>query len=267
MLKYFVEVPQLVELKKQIGSTGSPKDRKLQRLYDILGDVTVSEEFITGYLEYFSYSHAKRGSLALTEESLIGMYEISKAYPQLTSTSIKLIMGEYVKDLFDEVEPLSYFDGMSLEEKDESFESFLELLKQTGEKSDIPYKQEADKLDLLTLTYGERFVEYLKKRAIKYHKTYEEIYYSIPSASVIRKDADLFYEVASKELFGCSGYPYSYKMCDLMILHGDVIEYEGHKLMYSSSKRGDFESPITTDEFLKSIKTKRQKIKIKVKEK
>lgn len=228
-----------------------------------MGDVTISKEFIDAYLSYFNYTKSKRGNLSFNEESLIGMYELSRAYPQLESKSIKLIMGEYVKDMFDEVQPLKFFDGMTLRQMDDSFERFMELLKMSGEKSDISYKEESKIASSLS-GYGSGFVEYIKKYSVKYHKTFEDIYYSIPDAPVLRKDADIFYETGSKELFGPTGYPYSYQMCEFMILFGKVDDFK-HPLMYSSTIRGKFESPMTTDEFLKSIEEKRKEIKIRKK--
>ena len=127
MYEYFVEVPKMVELKKEVEKHSGIKQGRLKRLFDILGDVTISKEFIDAYLSYFNYTKSKRGNLAFTEESLIGMYELSQAYPQLESESIKLIMGEYVKDMFDEVQPLKFFDGMTLRQMDDSFERFMEL--------------------------------------------------------------------------------------------------------------------------------------------
>lgn len=264
MYEYFVEVPKMVELKKVVESHSGIEQGRLKRLLDILGSVTISREFIDAYLSYFEYRSSKRGNLSLTEESLIGMYELSQAYPQLESTSIRLIMGEYVKDLFDEVQPLKYFDGMTLRQMDDSFGKFMKLLKKAGEKSDIPYKEEESKIASSLLEYGSGFVDYIKKYAIKYHKTFEDIYYSIPDASVVRKDADIFYEIGRKELFGPTGYPYSYKMCEFMILFGDVDDFK-HPLMYDSSIRGRFESPMTTDEFLKSIEERRKGIKVRKK--
>ena len=264
MYEYFVEVPKMVELKKVVESHSGIEQGRLKRLLDILGDVTISREFIDAYLSYFDYTSSKRGNLSLTEESLIDMYELSQAYPQLESTSIRLIMGEYVKDLFDEVQPLKYFDGMTLRQMDDSFEKFMKLLKQAGEKSDIPYKEEESKIASSLIEYGSGFVDYIKKYAVKYHKTFEDIYYSIPDASVVRKDADIFYEIGRRELFGPTGYPYSYKMCEFMILFGDLDDFK-HPLMYDSSLRGRFESPVTTDEFLKSIEERRKGIKVRKK--
>ncbi len=264
MYEYFVEVPKMVELKKQIESSSGIEQGRLKRLFDILGDVTISKEFIDAYLSYFDYTSSKRGNLSLTEESLIGMYELSQAYPQLESKSIKLIMGEYVKDMFDEVQPLKFFDGMTLREMDDSFEKFMKLLKQAGDKSDIPYKEEELKIAASLSDYGSEFAEYIKKYAVKYHKTFEDVYDSIPSASVVRKDADIFYEIGRRELFGPTGYPYSYKMCEFMILFGDVDDFK-HPLMYDSTIRGRFESPMTTDEFLKSIEEKRKERKVRKK--
>lgn len=264
MYEYFVEVPKMVELKKELERYTGIEQGRLKRLFDILGDVTISKEFIDAYLSYFDYTRSKRGNLLFTEESIIGMYELSQAYPQLESKSIKLIMGEYVKDMFDEVQPLKLFDGMTLREMDDSFERFMELLKMTGEKSDVPYKEELSKIASSLSDYGSGFVEYIKKYAVKYHKTFEDIYYSIPSAPVVRKDADIFYEICRKELFGPTGYPYSYQMCEFMILFGDVDDFK-HPLMYDSSIRGRIESPMTTDEFLKSIEEKRKEIKVRKK--
>ena len=263
MYKYFVEIPEMVELKTQVEKYTGIKQIRIKRLFDILGDVKISKEFIDGYLLYFDYYGSKRGSLSLTVESLMGLYEISKTYPQLGSEAIKLIMGEYLKDMFDEIQPLKFFDDMTLGEMDYSFDRFMEWLIQLGEKSDIPYIKEEQQISLL-LEYGKEFVKYMKKFVVKYHKTFEDIYYSIPSASIVRKDADAFYEVASHELFGATGYPYSYEMCESMILHGDVDDYK-HPLIYRSSTRGGFESPMTTDEFLKSIEEKRKILKIRKK--
>lgn len=264
MYEFFIEIPKMVELKKVVESRSGIEKRRLKRLFDILGDVTISKEFIEAYLSYFDYTSSKRGSLSLTEESLIGMYELSQAYPQLESSSIKLIMGEYVKDLFDEAQPLKYFDGMTLRQMDDAFEKFMRLLKQAGEKSDMPYKEEKIKIISSLSEYGKEFVDYIKEYAVKYHKTLEDIYYSIPDASVVRKDADIFYEIGRKELFGPTGYPYSYEMCESMILFGDIDDFK-HPLIYKSSIRGRFESPMTTDEFLKSIEERRKKIKVRKK--
>jgi hypothetical protein len=49
-----------------------------------------------------------------------------------------------------------------------------------------------------------------------------------------------------------------------MILFGEVDDFK-HPLMYDSTIRGRFESPMTTDEFLKSIEAKRKEIKVRKK--
>lgn len=51
------------------------------------------------------------------------------------------------------------------------------------------------------------------------------------------------------------------KLFDIL---GDVDDFK-HPLMYDSSIRGRFESPMTTDEFLKSIEEKRKEIKVRKK--
>lgn len=256
--RHFVEAPKMVKLKDIIERYSGASEKRLQRLYSILGDVIISQEFIDGYLAYFSHLSARREDLLFTEESLHGMYELSMEYPQLESESIKLIMGEYVKDMFDKVKPLKYFDGMTLDEMDDSFELFMVYLKKMGSVSDIPYKEQESIIEIAFDEYGSRFVELMKKYAVTYHKSLEELFYSVPTSEVVRKDADVFYEVGSKELFGPTGYPYSYKMCKSMILFDEVDDYQG-ELMYSSSIRGKFESPMTREEFIKSVEEKRKR--------
>lgn len=268
MYKYFVEEPEMIELKDQIDYYSGIEQGRLKRLLDILGGVSISREFIDAYLSYFDYTCSKRGNLSLTEESLKGMYDLSQTYPQLGSEGLKLIMGEYVKDMFDEAQPLKFFDGMILKEKDDSFKKFMHLLRHEGEKSDMPYKEEARRVETYLLPeYGEEFVKYIKDYAVQYHKTFEDIYYSIPYASVIRKDADTFYEIGRRELFGAIGYPHSFTMCKFMILYGSVDSFRG-QLMYDSTIKGTFESPMTVDEFLESIEEKRKERKeIKIRKK
>lgn len=89
MYEYFVEIPKMVELKKEVKKFSGIQQGRLKRLFDILGDVTISKEFIDAYLSYFNYTKSKRGNLSFTEESLIGMYKLSRAYPQLESKNIK----------------------------------------------------------------------------------------------------------------------------------------------------------------------------------
>lgn len=59
MYEYFVEVPKMVELKKELERYTGIEQGRLKRLFDILGDVTISKEFIDAYLSYFDYTRSK----------------------------------------------------------------------------------------------------------------------------------------------------------------------------------------------------------------
>lgn len=264
MYKYFVETSKMVSLKKEFDLCSRADYKKIKRLYEALGDTQISKEFLDGYLEYFDYSASRRKDAPLLKDSLIDLYEISKTY-SLSSLGIKMIMGEYVKDLFDEIKPLRYFDSKSLKEMDDSFEEFMYLLKQEADKSDLKYKEELLEADSLSYMYGERFTKFIKEIILKYHKTFDEVYYSIPYSWVIRKDSDLFYDIAKKEIFGAFGYPYSYLMCKHMILFGDIDSYKDRDLIYSSSLKGYIYSPISADDFLESVEQKRKELIIRKK--
>ena len=255
---YTVKKVEKVSLKDYLSKCSSIERKRVERLIDSLGEIEVSKEFLDGYLGYFDYKEAKRDDLPLVKESLKDLYEISLKYPKLSSISITMIMGEYVKDVFDTMKPLSIFDGMTTKQIEKSFESFIKGLKELGEKSDLLYQEEEDKVDSLGYMYGDRFVRYIKPFVKKYHKSFDEIYESIPYSLVIRKDSDLFYGIAKKELFGARGYPYTFYMSKAMILFGDIESYKGRVLTYSSSLYGDIKCPITTDEFEESLKQKRK---------
>ena len=255
---YTVKKVEMISLKDYLESCSSIERKRVQRLISILGEIDVSKEFLDGYLGYFDYKEAKRDDLPLTKESLKDLYEISLKYPKLSSTSIKMIMGEYTKDVFDTFKPLSVFDGKSRTQIEKSFETFMKELKKLGEKSDLTYQEEEDKIDSLRDMYGDRFVKYLKPFVKRYHKSFDEIYESIPYSLVIRKDSDLFYGIARKELFGARGVPYTFYMSRSMILFGDIDSYKDRELIYSSSLYGDIKCKVTVKEFEDSIKQKRK---------
>ena len=262
MFEYVVEKPEMVKLKDEVLKYSDIAKKRMERLYSILGDVEVSIEYIKAYLDYFSYTNSKREDLLFTKDALLETYSISASYPNLSSKAIKLIMGEYVKDLFDEVKPLSYFDGMNLRQMDDSFDRFMHLLRLEADKSDLPYIEEEQKIEALSNEYGKEFIDYIKKFAVKYHKTFDEIFYSIPVSSLIKPDVDMFYEEAKKELFGYIGYPYSFLLSKSMILFDGVDAYTSDdKLMYNSSRKGSFEAPFTASEFLESVESKRKEIR------
>lgn len=264
-MKYFTDKTKMISLKDAyLHSYGVEKPR-MKRLYDSLGDVLVSKEFVDGFLAYYSYRDSRREDLPLATDSLKTLYGISLAYPELTSTSIKMIMGEFVPDVFDTLQPLQVFDGKSLEEKEKAFPEFMEFICKAADQSDQEFQKEAEKALSLTPMYGEEFAKYISKLILLYHKKFDDIYYQIPTATVIRRDADYFYGIARQEIFGASGYPYSFYMCKHMILLGDISAYEDRDLTYSSSLKGIVKARITPKEFLDSIQFKRDQMKIREK--
>ncbi len=263
-MKYFTDKKEVVSLREELDKCSCVEYKRVKRLYDALGDTYISKEFYLGYLEYFDYRKSRREDLPLTKEALLDLYEISEKYP-LSSLGIKMIMGEYTKDVFDDYKPFRCFDKMSIEQMDIAFEEFFKVLKDVSDKRDEEYLEEAKEADSLSYMYGDRFAKYIKELMVKYHKTFDEVYYLIPYASVIRKDADKFYDIARREMFGASGYPYSFLMCKHMILFGDIDCYKDRDLIYSSSIKGSFASPITADEFLSSVEQKRKDMIIRKK--
>ena len=125
-------------------------------------------------------------------------------------------------------------------------------------KHKIINQEEEDKVDSLSYMYGDRFAKYIKPMVKRYHKTFDELYESIPYAQIIRKDGDMFYHIAEKELFGARGVPYTIMMSRSMILFGEIDSYKDRELIYSSSLKGEIKCPITTEEFLQSIEQKRK---------
>lgn len=259
MYEYMLEAPKMVSLKGETEKTSGLTHARLERLISIIGDIQVSEEFVKAYLAYYSFSSSHRENSLFMEDSLRAIHQISIDYPMIGSKGLVMIMGEYVKDLFEELHPLSFFDGMTLREMDDSFERFMELLKMKGKESDEPYIKDAARLDELSKDYGTGFIEYVKKMAIRYHKSYDEVLDSLADPTLIKKDCDEFFEIAKSELFGYSSYPYSYQMTQQMLLFGDCEDYRKEKLEYVSTRKGRFLAPFTGDEFYASVLQRRKK--------
>lgn len=260
MSKYYVEKLEIVKFSEFLESLidkNSIEFKRFNRLYDILGNVEISTEYLKAYISSFNYA-SKRSDIRYKEDTLLGTYLISKSFPMFSSQALLELLKVYLKDIFEEYKPMEYFKNVYSDSyKDETFKQLLEYIEKIGKISDELFKEEAVKVDDELPAYSKKFKTYLKDIIINDHISFESIKKFIPQSELISIDEEHLENISKKALFGYSTYPLSYMMTKSMIIWGDLSDYEAATYDYCGHK---IEATFTIQDFIKSVAANEKKL-------
>ena len=264
MSKYLKEEQkQEQSLSKYLETSDERKQRELKYLIEVLGDVSLDEDMMELFHQQF-HRFGGRYSVRTKKETIQGIYEYTRRFPELSKSAIDEIWFRYIKDLHDEYDMPDvlekYFEVFGKTE--EAFELFIDYVDKKADEQQTRYKEEAKELDVLKEEYSERFIEHLKYLVTSKHFKVEDIKKYLPSAELIKKDEQHIYDLSAQTriFFGCCE-PVSYTMVEILLEDKTLDTYTETPTYYISTGRQE-QATFTKTEFLESIK--KQKIKIKV---
>lgn len=264
MSKYFKEIKKEEKLLStyMLGEAEKEK-RETKYLIDVLGDVSLDEDMMKLFHQQF---HCFGGKYAVRTkpDTLKGIYDFTRRFPDLSKTAIDEIWFCYIKDLFEEYDMPEildkYFEVFGKE--DETFELFIDYVDKKAKIHQQRYEEDALQLGELRAEYSESFISHLKSLILREHITYDEIKGCIPSAELIKKDEEHIQEISrqTRIFFGCCE-PVSYTMTDILIEEKSLDTYTETPTYYISTGR-KVPATFTKTEFLESIKKEKVKTKI-----
>lgn len=269
IMKYFKEreKEQLLSEYLQKGQTDfksclCSEEKRIARtkyLIEILGDVAFSKEIYQQFIEKFQ-CFGGRYDVRTKKETIKGIYEITKKYPQFSKEAIDEIWFGYIKDLYDEYDLIGVLDKQFeiYGQKDETFELFTKYVEQAADEQQKKYIAEASKVDELKDEYSKDFVLHIKSLIKRQHYTYDDIKQCLPSTELIKKDEQHLSDISTKTriFFGCCE-PVSYTMVDLLLETKTLDSFPEIPTYYISTGREE-QATFTKQEFLESIGRQKQ---------
>ena len=264
MSKYLKEEQkQEQSLSKYLESADEQKQRELKYLIEVLGDVSLDEDMMDLFHRQF-HCFGGRYSVRTKPETIKGVYDYTRRFPELSKSAVDEIWFRFIKDLHDEYDMADtlekYFEVFG--KTDEAFELFIDYVDKKAEEQQTRYKEESKELDELKEEYGERFTQHIKYLVTSKHFKVEDIKRYLPSAELIKKDEQHICDLSARTriFFGCCE-PVSYTMLEILVEDKTLDTYTETPTYYISTGKSE-QATFTKTEFLESIK--KQKIKIKV---
>ena len=143
--------------------TDSDRIRRTEYLISVLGDVLLSEPLYQLFIIQFQ-RYGGKYDVRVRQDTIAGIYEITRKYPMLTTYSIESIWFRYIKDLFDSYALMSildkYLEVFGFE--DETFELFMTYVDKKANELQKKYIEDSLHVDELNGEYSEKFIEHLK---------------------------------------------------------------------------------------------------------
>lgn len=235
--------------------------RRTSYLIEVLGDVPMDEELYKMYIGQFQCFGGKY-DVRVRQDTLKGIYDITRRYSYLTDKAIEEIWFRYIKDLFDEFQLISVFDKYitMFGQTDEAFELFIDYVDKKAAVQQQKYIDETLQVEELSTEYSKNFIEHIKRLITSQHYTYDEIKKYLPSSELITMDEQQIRDISAQTriFFGCC-LPVSYTMFDILIEDKTLDTYTETPTYYISTGKS-VQATFTKQEFLDSI-IRKQKIK------
>lgn len=263
MSKYFKEeIKKEQSLSKYLESADDQKKRELKYLIEVLGDVELDEDMMKLFHQQF-HCFGGRYSVRTKPETIKGIYDFTRRFPELTKSAIDEIWFRYIDDTFEKYDMKTVLDKYleMFGKEDETFELFIGYVEKKADQEQELKKQEAQTLDDLQEEYGKRFTDHLKSLVVSEHKDVDEIRKYLPSAELIKKDEQHILDISTKTriFFGCCE-PVSYTMFDILVEEKTLDTFTETPTYYISTGRKE-QATFTKTEFLESIKKEKVKTK------
>lgn len=273
MSKYFIEKEKILLSKyiEEIVKEDSKYYSAIQKektvaevkyLIQCFGDIEMSRDIISKFCDQF-HCFGGRYDVRTDLETLKGVYEITKIYPQLSLEALDEIFFVYIKDLFDKYELVDKLGKLIklFGETDECFEIYKIYIGKKADELQKKYEQKALILDDYKEEYGEMFIDYLKGLIKRKHFSIDEIISSMPSSELIKKDEEQLSDISKKtRIYFGACYPVSYSMM-LAFIKGNIEKYPDQPSYYIDVCKQDIPTTFTKTEFLESIEKQKKKIK------
>lgn len=261
-MKYFKEIQKEEKHLSEYETKDAQEKKEVEYLIEVLGDVTLDEDMMKLFHQKF-HSFGGRYSVRTKPETIRGMYEFTRKFPELSKTAIDEIWFRYIDDTFEKYDMKTVLDKY-LEifgKEDETFELFIGYIEKKADQEQEQRKLEAQTLDDLKDEYGEKFTTHLKSLVVRQHKEVDEIKKYLPSAELIKKDEQHILDISRKTriYFGCCS-PVSYTMFDILVEEKKLDTFTETPTYYISTGRKE-QATFTKTEFLESIKKEKVKSK------
>lgn len=261
-MKYFKEVLKEEKHLSEYEVKDAQEQREVEYLIEVLGDVKLDEDMMKLFHQEF-HSFGGRYSVRTKPETIKGVYEFTRKFPELSKDAIEEIWFRYIDDTFEKYDMKTVLDKYleMFGKEDETFELFIGYVEKKADQEQEVKKEESHKLDDLKEEYGEKFTTHLKSLVVRQHKDAEEIRKYLPSAELIKKDEEHILDISRRTriFFGCC-QPVSYTIFDLLLEEKTLEEYTETPTYYVSTGRQE-QATFTKTEFLESIEKQKTKTK------
>lgn len=238
------------------------REPRTRYIMDIIGDAELDEETYKLFLSQFQ-SCGGRYDVRLKRETIKGIYDISKKYPFLTADALDEIWFVYIQDQFEEY-MLDEVLGKYIEiygKKTETLFKYLDYVDKTAKQFDRQFIKEASKLDKYYTVYDMDLIKRLQYIIKSQHIKADKIISSLPSSELIRRDKAQLTEICIKtRIYMGACEPISYQMIESLATKGE-LDYYPEQPQYVICGTTKIDATFTKQEFLDSIKEKKQKSK------
>lgn len=235
--------------------TDEARKKRTKYIMDILGDVSLDEETYKTFMKEFQ-CFGGRYDVRTKPDTIKGIYEITKNYPELTAEAIDEIWFIYIKDLF-ETYALTDMLGKIIERDgrtDATIQKYLDFVEKKAIEFDTPFVEDAKKLDIYIEEYGETFVKQMQYVMRSRHISSDNIINSLPESDLIKKDQKQLDDIARMtRIYMGMCLPISEQMI-ISQASGEGLAYYPEQPAYVISGGKTYDTTFTKQEFLDSIK-------------
>jgi len=238
----------------------STRVARTEYIMEILGDISLDKDTYQLFISQFQKYSGQYDNLT-KPETFKGIYEIIQKHPYLKPEAIKKIWMQYIKDLFDEhlLTDILEIYIEKLGKTDETIESYLYLVKKTGQEHQKKYDEESLMLNELRGQYSSKYIGHLKRLVTKQHYHYDDIISILPEPDLVQKDEQHIQELSKRTriIINCCS-PLSYKMIDLMLEDEELskcIEQPVYNINFNTNENATF----SKEEYIESVKRQKSK--------
>lgn len=239
--------------------TEEARQCRTKYIKEILGDISLDADTYKLFITQFQ-CFGGRYDVRTSKETIKGIYDISKRYPQLTAAALDEIWFTYIKDLFEEYALVDILEKyISIHgQTDDAIVAYLDFVARKAKEFDAPFKETAKELDKYKEEYGERFITHLQHLMRSRHIPLEQVVDSLPSPELIKKDQEQLGEISrATRIYMDVCPPISQQMTDTLAA-GESLDCYLEQPLYIINGTRNITASFTKQEFLDSVEKQRE---------
>lgn len=161
---------------------------KLEMMYDVLGDITMPQDYFMIFL-YAGHWYQDKDRFKVTKEMIKDIYEIISKYDDIPISIIDSLLLYYDEECFEEYPAKEYVHYLisTYQYSDEVSKRYYHFIEFHKKLLCELYEKECQKIDFYKHIYGDKFIQELKFIILRHHIKADSIIKLLPSKEFMDK--------------------------------------------------------------------------------